>query len=342
MTATARERPGFVASRLGNLKAALRRRGAAWARRRQGDDRLPVTIATRRVYILPTRAGLGMALLLFVMLIAGLNYANSIALMVTFLLGGFVLIAMHLTHRNLVGVLARGIAAVDAFAGEHGLVLLTLESSGKVRRFAIDCEVAGSDRVAVTLPEEGTARADLAVPLERRGRLLLKRVKISTAFPYGLFRAWTYLHLELPLLAWPVPRGRREPPPEASTGGEAVAVHRAGDEEWAGLREFRNGDSPRQVAWGVYARGGGLMVKTYQSPAAHHRMFDLASLSGGIEERLEQLSAWVMAAHARGERFGLKLGDVELAPDAGNEHRRRCLDALARHGDAEIAEGSFL
>jgi uncharacterized protein (DUF58 family) len=335
MNTRVRERSGFV----GTLKAALRRRGAAWARRRQGQDRLPVTLAARRVYILPTRAGVALGLLLFVMLIAGLNYGNSIAMMVTFLLGGFVLIAMHLTHRNLVGVVVRGIAAVDAFAGEHGLVLLTLESSGKVRRFAIECEVAGSDRVAVTLPEEGTARAELAVPLQKRGRMLLKRAKISTSFPYGLFRAWTYLHLEQQLLAWPVPRGRREPPHEASTGGEAPAVHRAGDEEWAGLREFRSGDSPRQVAWGVYARGRGLMVKTYQSPAAHHRLFALAAIPGTIEEKLEQLSAWVVAAHARGERFGLHLGDQQIAPDGGNEHRRRCLDALALYGDVRIAEG---
>ena len=36
---------------------------------------------------------------------------------------------------------------------------------------------------------------------------------------------------------------------EAASGGSAPSVHRVGDEEWAGLREFRNGDSPRQVAW---------------------------------------------------------------------------------------------
>jgi uncharacterized protein (DUF58 family) len=328
MNTAVRERPGFV----GTLRAVLRRRAASWVRRRQGEDRLPVSVAGRRVYILPTRGGAAFGVLLFVMLLAGLNYANNVALLVTFLLAGFVLIAMHLTHRNLVGLVARGVATVDAFVGEHGLVLLTLESSGKARRFAIDCEVEGSERVCVTLPESGTARADLAVPLEKRGRLRLHRIKVSTAFPFGLFRAWTYLHLDVQLLAWPLPRGRREPPPESSTGGDAPSVHRAGDEEWAGLREFRSGDSPRQVAWGAYARGRGLLVKTYQSPAAHHRTFDLSGISGGLEEGLEQLAAWVVAAHARGERYGLRLGAQELAPDSGSEHRHRCLDALALHG----------
>lgn len=331
-----RDRSGSIGARLtatlASIKAGLRRRAASWARKRQGEDRLPVTIATRRLYILPTRAGLAFAALLFVMLLAGINYANSIALMFTFLLAGFALIAMHLTHRNLVGVVARGIATVDAFAGEHGLLLLTLESTGKTRRFAIECDVEDGERVSVTLPESGSARADITVPLTARGRVMVRRVKLSTAFPFGLFRAWTYVHRDTSLLAWPAPRGRREAPPEASTGGSAAAVHRAGDEEWAGLREFRSGDSPRQVAWAAYARGRGLLVKTYESPAAHHRTFDLESVPGNLEERLEQLSAWIMAAHARGERFGLRLGGTEIPPDGGAEHRKRCLDALALYG----------
>ena len=161
--------------------------------------------------------------------------------------------------------------------------------------------------------------------------LAVDRITLSTRFPFGLFRAWTYVHIKAGLLAWPVPRGRREAPPEASSGGNAPAVHRVGDEEWAGLREFRSGDSPRQVAWGAYARGRGLLVKTYQSPAAHHRLFDLAAVPGAdLEQRLEQLSAWVVAAHARGERYGLRLG----ATDAAAGQRQRTSRALPQRARA--------
>jgi uncharacterized protein (DUF58 family) len=321
----------------GRLKAILRRRMAAWARRRQGEDRLPVIIARRRVYILPSRAGLAFAALVFVMLVAGLNYSNSIALLIAFLLAGFGMIAMHLTHRNLVGVALRAVASVDAFVGEHGRLLLTLENSADTARLGLDCEVTGSARTAVDVPARAVARADVPLALERRGRLTVDRIQLSTSFPFGLFRAWTYVHLRASVLAWPVPRGRREAPPETASGGSATAVHRLGDEEWAGLREFRSGDSPRQVAWGAYARGRGLMVKTYQSPAAHQRMFDLASVPGELEQRLEQLSAWIVAAHARGERFGLRLGEHTLPPDSGNEHRARCLDELALYGTGEFS-----
>jgi uncharacterized protein (DUF58 family) len=320
----------------GALKEKLRRRMGAWARRRQGDDRLPIVISTRRVYILPTRAGLAFAGLVLVMLLAGLNYSNSMAMMITFLLAGFGMIAMHLTHRNLAGVALRTLAGVDAFVGEHGRLLVTLDNSGDTARLGLECEVAGEARAAVDVPAGGSARADLALSLTRRGRLEVDRITLSTKFPFGLFRAWTYVHIKARLLAWPVPRGRREMPAEGSSGGNAPAVHRVGDEEWAGLREFRSGDSPRQVAWGAYARGRGLLVKTYQSPAAHHRLFDLASVPGAdLEQRLEQLSAWIVAAHARGERYGLRLPEQMLPPDSGNEHRARCLNGLALFGSGE-------
>jgi len=323
----------------GRWTLKFRRRAAAWARRRQGDDRLPVTLHTRRIYILPTRAGLAYAALLLTMLLAGLNYANSIALLFTFLLAGFALIAMHLCHRNLAGTVVRGVASVDAFAGEHGRLLLTLENPAGSPRIGLEVEIevrGTSTRAGVSLPQDGSARAEVAVPLARRGRVPIERVGLSTSFPFGLFRAWTWLHMPISLIAWPVPRGRREPPPEAATGGSTPAVHRAGDEEWAGLREFRDGDSPRQVAWAAYARGRGLLVKTYESPAAHHRFFDLATVPGtDLEQRLEQLAAWIVAAHARGERYGLRLDGAEVPPDSGNEHRERCLDGLALYGNGE-------
>jgi uncharacterized protein (DUF58 family) len=231
----------------------------------------------------------------------------------------------------------RGVATLDAFAGEHGRLLVTLENPADSPRIGLEAEIDDGDSAAgVSLPAGGSARADIAVLLPRRGRVPIARVKLSTSFPFGLFRSWTWLHLPMSLVAWPVPRGRREPPPETASGGSAPSVHRAGDEEWAGLRAFRDGDSPRQIAWPAYARGRGLLVKTYESPAAHQRYFDLATAPGtDLEQRLEQLSAWIVAAHARGERYGLRLADREVAPDGGNEHRARCLDGLALFGSGE-------
>src|SRR5579862_1524822 len=69
---------------LSRARALGARALARWARKRQGNDALPLTLRARRIYILPTSTGLAAAGLLFLMLLAGLNYNNSLALLLCF------------------------------------------------------------------------------------------------------------------------------------------------------------------------------------------------------------------------------------------------------------------
>jgi uncharacterized protein (DUF58 family) len=332
---------------LANLRARIAASAAAWARRRQGSDSVPIAVNTRRLYILPTRAGVGFAALLFMMLLAGLNYANSLALFFTFLLAGFALIAMHLCHRNLAGLRIDGVRTDNAFAGERGRIVLTLHNPSDTARWAIGgtALLAGDSKrnaeptaASLELAARATRRLELEVLLPARGRHEIARIQLATHFPFGLFRAWTWLHLPLTVLAYPIPRGGRPAPQEAASGGGVTALHRAGDEEWSHLRAFRTGDSPRQVAWSAYARGSDLLVKAYESPAATHRHFDIAHLRAmPLEARLEQLAEWIVAAAARGERYGLRLDNEPIAPAEGRAHRDRCLAALALFGTQDAA-----
>lgn len=119
------------------MRLHLRERAARWALRRQGPDVLPVTLTRRRLYVLPTRAGLGFALLLFAMLIAGLNYANSLALFMTFLLGGFALVTLHQCHRNLLGIDVLGVGTMPTFAGRPGTLRISLGNPSGAARLCI-------------------------------------------------------------------------------------------------------------------------------------------------------------------------------------------------------------
>ena len=180
---------------------------------------------------------------------------------------------MHLTHRNLVGVALRAVARRRRVRRR---TWAPAAHPGKFRRHRTPWAGLRSHRqrdcLRWTCPRAPAPRAlTCRIALERRGRLAVDRI---TTVHLISVRPVSRLDLRAPavrVLAWPVPRGWREAPAEAASGGNATAVHRLGDEEWAGLREFRSGDSPRQVAWGAYARGRGLLVKTYQSPAAHQR-----------------------------------------------------------------------
>src|ERR1700752_4742305 len=120
------------------LVSRARERVAAGMRRRQGTDMLPVILERRRLYILPTGTGIAFAILLFLMLIAGLNYGNSLALFLAFLLGAFALVAMQQGHRNLLGIAVLTVSAPAVFARAGGAVHVTLASPAGLARYRVE------------------------------------------------------------------------------------------------------------------------------------------------------------------------------------------------------------
>jgi uncharacterized protein (DUF58 family) len=310
----------------GRLSALM----AQWMRRRQGTDRLPVRLERRRLYILPTRAGLAFTALLFLMLLAGLNYANSLALFLTFLLTGFTLVVMHQCHRTLLGTEVVAAIAPAVFAGSTGAVQLTLGNSDDAPRMRLEAALPPGRRNLADLPPRSRQRLDLPLAAPRRGIVRIGRLRLSTAHPFGLFRVWTWVHTEVTMLVYPHPHGGLPMPADSARNAGARAHAGAGADEWAGLRPFRDGDSPRQVDWKAYAREAPLLVKEYVQGASELRLFDFMQLGSLDQEaRLSQLARWVVDAEAHGERYGLILPGAQLAADRGPEHRHRCLAALA-------------
>jgi len=311
-------------------------RMASWVRRRQGLDVLPITLHRRRIYILPTRAGLGFLLLVFLMLVAGLNYANSLALFLTFLLGGFGLISMHQCHRNLLGTGLRAASAGPTFASRAGTLRLELESSASTPRYRIGAAIETETPLLTDLPAKGRQSIDLSVAAPVRGVVHIERLKLTTTHPFGLFRSWSWVHLPLRMIVYPRPSGTLPMPADDAQDAGKLARGGAGADEWLGLRPFRDGDSPRQVDWKAYAREAPLLVKEYSASASELRLFRFDALPRwGIERRLEQLARWIVDAEAQGQTYGIEIPGTRIEPDRGPEHRHRCLSALALHEHRE-------
>jgi uncharacterized protein (DUF58 family) len=306
------------------------RRVRKWARRRYGTDPDPSTIATRRIYILPTKLGVAFALMLFAMFIGAMNYANNLALALAFLLGSLGLTAMHHCHRNLAGIRVRSAGVEPVFAGERAAFRLALENSATLARPELEIRNEHT-RVAPQRIDPGSrAVMELNAPASRRGFLSLDQFEVATQHPFGLFRAWTYLNMDLRCVVYPrpAPKGRKPPPFETDTGGAQDSAH--GDEEFAGLRPFQAGDSPRRVAWKAYARDESLQVKVFAGTAVTSHRFDWDALQGlDAEARLAQLCRWIEDAYAAGRAFGMKLPGVDIPQNIGPAHRQRCLTALA-------------
>jgi uncharacterized protein (DUF58 family) len=319
--------------------ARLRRKTRAWARRRHGIDPDPVDLSGRRIYILPTGLGIAFALMLFAMFLGAMNYGNNLALGLAFVLGSLGLTAMHYCHRNLAAVRIASAASEPVFVGDQARFRIALENHAPLARHELTIgNDLGTSR-PVRIEPDGRAVLMVNVIAGRRGYLPLDHFDIATRHPFGLFRAWAYLHMDVKCVVYPrpAPRGLPPPPVETDIGGAQDSAR--GDEDFAGLRSFHQGDSPRHVAWKAYARGQELQIKVYAGTAVTSHLFDWESLPGlDTEARLSQLCRWIEDAYAEGHAFGVRLPGTDLPADIGPAHRQRCLTALALFGTEETSQ----
>jgi uncharacterized protein (DUF58 family) len=159
-------------------------------------------------------------------------------------------------------------------------------------------------------------------------------LELASTAPFALFRCWTWMHLPLEVIVYPQPLGTRPLPP-AATGRAALlaAPQASGQEEWASLRAYQHGDSPRSIAWKTVARGGPLMVGQYAGAAGSEYQLSFAGLESlELEARLSQLCAWVDECARIGAGCALELPLVHVPLGRGARHRALVLRALALYG----------
>ena len=310
----------------------IKERASAWALKRQGRDHLPITLDKRRVYILPGKPGFVFAFMLFAMLLASVNYGNSMGFALTFLLVSLGLVVMHHCHGNLTGTVVHTIGAEPVFAGEDAVFEILLQNPGHDARYELRGDSSNYLGSVTDIESDKNGVVRLAIPTHRRGRLRLNRFAISTRFPMNLFRSWSWIHQPADCLVYPKP-AEATPLPASQPGSQHDSVSNGeGADDFSGLRSFRPGDSPRHIAWKALAREQELLVKQFTGGAAQQLWLDLDLAGpGDSERRLSRLCRWILAANTAGLLYGLRLPGMEIPPASGDEHRLRCLSALALH-----------
>ena len=313
------------------MRQAILNKVRAWSARRHGRDSLPIKINRRRVYILPTRVGIMLALMLVAMLVAGLNYNSNLGLAFAFLMVSVALVTMHHCNRNLLGLQADVTTEVDAFAGGEAVFEFVLSNDSSVDRCDVEIECGGAAATR-TIPARSSESVAVAVPVARRGVVRMAEIELRTRYPFGWFHAWTYVQGPLTAYVAPSPSGTRNPPGAAGNGAGARSELR-GDEDFAGLRAYQPGVPLKHMAWKVLARGGEAAVRSYTSLAAQPEWLEWSSLEGqDTETRLSQLCQWVLQSAATQRVYGLRLPGHEIPPGRGAAHRFACLRALAVYG----------
>ncbi|MGC9453456.1 MAG: DUF58 domain-containing protein [Phycisphaerae bacterium] len=212
-------------------------------------------------------------------------------------------------------------------------------------------EAAGG--FCVHLPPKATFRAGARFSASRRGRLMLYGVRVKTIFPFGLLLAGRDTSLPREIIVWPargllktnlLHRGATQTsarPPSRSSGGQ---------DEFFGLREYRQGDSPRWIHWRRSAGRRVPVVREMARPLPEVLWVVLDTYRSSYddeardraERNLRFCATLVEQGFARGYQVGLAMGlstgPVVISPASGRGQRRRVLDTLAGADENTVTE----
>ncbi|MEM7806511.1 MAG: DUF58 domain-containing protein [Planctomycetota bacterium] len=197
----------------------------------------------------------------------------------------------------------------------------------------------------------------------KRGWVELDRLQLSTSFPFGFIKRAIVRRVQDRMLVGP-PRAPLEATAldrfySAESTGLSQRPRPGGNDELYGLREYRPGDSPRDVHWRRSARllaaprvaraPAPLVVRQMHRVSPPRLMVvpdttsrsDTAEAFGVVEKNLAVAASLVAGASDRGLSVGLMLrsasatdGWIERRPERGKRQRRELLRLLA---EAEVS-----
>ena len=320
------------------MLTALKNHLNTWLFRLGEPESGSIVLVQRRIFILPSRHGVLFVCALLLMLTGAINYNLNLGFVLTFLLTAMGVNSILHTFRNLSKLRISPERTQPVFAGVDAQFPLTFEGAGTLDRYSVGITRDKKTVIYADVPAGQSSTVTVDIPALQRGLLRPGRVTLFTYYPIGLCYAWAYINPEVTCLVYPRPEPGVIPlplPDEQQGQDSALGL---GNDDFAGLRNYHPGDSPRHIAWKAAARGQGLLTKQFIGLADRQLWLDWTATPEtlGIEDRLSRLTRWICDAHAAGITFGLRIPGLTLPPASGSAQRDRCLEALALfQGDSE-------
>ena len=270
------------------------------------------------------------------MLIAAINFENNLSYGLTFLLATLFIVATLHTYANLSGLTIRAMRAQPAFPGQQSEFHIMIERSKQRDHYGLFLKWPTSGEALVNLVEEDSVTVTLHMAVDKRGWFRPGRLLLESTYPLGLLRCWTWVDLDLHALVYPRPLKSSDLPGLATDTPDGAAAMVVGNDDFYGFRDYRKGDSLRQVHWKGLAKGQGVQTKQYTAYADRSVWLDCDLFPGaGTEQRLSHLCYWVLEFDARREEYGLRMPGLVIPPALGEKHRDQVLKELALYGKGD-------
>ncbi len=292
---------------------------------------------------MPTRVGWYFALILAALFGIAVKFDNQSAFMMLFILVAVGLIAMVYTHNNVIGLSIGSHPSKSVFLGNAAIFPITLSNPSGKPRHAVWL-IAGGFHQLSTLGGGDQQTIEVRLPTVQRGLFPCEPVNLSSLYPIGIFFCWTKRFVsDERCLVYPQPLDLVPFPEDGSNNGkeEANANVRLGAEDYAGMKNYQDGDRMRDIHWPSLAKTNKLVSIQYENhsnSSVNLSWFNLP-VSLSTEDRLSQLCYWVINAEKNGQRYQLEMPNHTIEFDKGMNHYHACLRVLALWSDNTDVSG---
>ena len=293
-----------------------------WTKKRFSFTRQK-TLLQKDVLVFIYQQGYLYLVLIFITFIAGVNYANNLILGFCFLISAILCISFYITFKQLHGL---EIEVAYAELGQEGQPLLLelyfKQSQPQARYLWIQVD----EQIERILFADLQHRYALALNPDQRGLFVYPTIKLFSAYPFGLVRAWTYFYLTEQ--SWIAPRAEY-PSIEQQRSQQKLEFE---FDEFRELRNFRQGDSIQAVSWKQVARGQGLYVKVFEQHDDQHSVeidyYHMPSIDH--EEKLRLMMGLVEECEQQQCAYRLLLPHAELVKGMGEQQLIQAKRLLAQ------------
>jgi len=221
----------------------------------------------------------------------GLGIPNNFLFFLSCLLMSLILICWIRSSINLNGLEAERTLTLPLHAGASAFSRITLHNRRSLfpaYLLEIKDSVQGKgvpSRLPITLiprlDPNRSVKARQIIKLSRRGPVVFTHIELKSRFPMGLFLKKKTIPLTTEVVVFPRTRQTSQSllqMESAGAQGESIRSQPSFSyEDFAGLREYRPGDSPKLIHWKSSARNPGrLLVKEFENikPGQAHILFE--------------------------------------------------------------------
>ena len=169
------------------------------------------------------------------------------------------------------------------------------------------------------LPRGATLKLKQSIKPLRRGLILFEGVEVRQTEVLGILRSVSRHSLKDKVIVLPprvvLPRVKWRSHRQFHRGGVSLAASVGESQEFIGLRDYRPGDSLRQIHWRSFAKLGKPVIREYQDEYFdHHALFLDTTISSG-QEALFEAAVTAAASFVDSPRPSDALLDLVLVED---------------------------